>query len=92
MEVYVITAVDSINYQGYVPKCAGIFKTEEAAREYAEKELNMLIDNWRDNSESMYVEKKNDYFTFNANRSNEGEAKVKSFVTTYRIEKIKADI
>lgn len=92
MEVYVITAVEAIDYQGYIPKCAGVFKTEEAAHEYAEKELNMLIDNWRDNSETMYVEKKDDYFSFNANRSDESETKVKSLVTTYRIEKIETDI
>lgn len=92
MEVYVITAVEAIDYQGYIPKCAGVFKTEEAAHEYAEKELNMLIDNWRDNSETMYVEKKDDYFSFNANRSDESEVKVKSLVTTYRIEKIETDI
>ena len=91
MEVYVVTAVSTINHQVYFPKCAGIFKTEKDSREYMEKKLNILIDNWKYNCETMYVERKSDYFTFNATRPNEGKAKKQSFVTTYIIEKIKTD-
>lgn len=92
MKVFVVTEVKSINHGTCSSSCLGVFGTKKEAEDVIDLCASTYINTWKEVCKTMFVERKENSFTFTATRYKKDENNTYAISFTLTLDEVEADI